>query len=685
MIGRFASGLWKFNVKLFTVLILFGLIAPTAASAKLPYNTYYVDPLTYKINRIQPIYVPDRIVDGNGMKVPLSAPSDLFIADNDHVYVADTGNNRVVELDPEGRYIRSIGEEEGPGKLNRPEGVFVAKDGTIYVADTASESIVKYAANGKVERVFTKPESALLGKDYFFLPTKLAVDNRGFMYVVVKDTYQGLVRMNPEGSFTGFFGANKAKLDWLDRVKRAMLNKVQLAKEVAKRPNSIENVTLSDEGFLFTTSMGKGNDGQIKKLNAGATDAFKNKPFREQQLVDTAVDRNGFLYGMNRQFNEISIYDPTGNVMFYFSEGDKNARQLGVTSFASSIAVNGKNELWVADSRSNLIHVFARTSFGDTFLTAAHYYFEGDYEQSKTYWEEVVRQNGMLNISYNGLGKIALHEKQYETALGYFQQSYDAQGYSDAFWNIRYEWIQSHFILVVLIAAVAVWVLVFAGKRGKAFVARRTWPGLAVRYAGELRDSLYVMIHPYQGFYRLKDCKVSWFVLLLLLALAVGVHIWSIFGSGFIAYPFDLGTYNLKWSLTVLIVPWATWVLANYLVSAVKGGEGRFREVFQASTFAIVPYIVLKVPAVLLSNVVVLEEWILIDLIHRILWIWIIVLFFVMTQVIHNFDFVEAIKNAGITLFTIGVIWVFVLIMTGLGINLYDFLDQMYREVTFNG
>jgi hypothetical protein len=682
---RTASGLLNFKTKTFAAFCLFCILIPSVVSAKLPYSTYYVDPISFRISSIQPIYTPSKIIDSNSLPVPLNAPSDIFIAGNDHVYIADSGNNRIVELSPNGDFIRSIGEKEGPGQLNRPEGVFVAEDGSIYVANTAGETIVKFAANGQPLKAYTKPESNMLGKDYYFVPTKLIVDSRGFMYVTVKDTYQGLLRMNPEGKFTGFFGTNKAKMDWLDRLKKSLFNKIQLAKELAKRPNSIENITLSNDGFLFTTSSGGVNDGQIKKLNAGGFDTFKNKAFREWQLVDTAVDSNGFIYGMDREFNEISIYDPTGNAMFYFSEGDKNARQLGITSFACSIAINGKNELWVVDNRSNLVHVFTRTSFGDAILTAAHYYFEGDYDKSKTYWEEVVRQNGMLNISFDGLGKIALHEKQYGEALNYFKESYDAQGYSDAFWNIRYVWIQQYFFLAFIILVVVIWGLVFLWRRGKAAVQHRTWPQHLARYTSELRDALYLIIHPYEGFYRLKDRKISWFILLLILALSVGVHLLNIFGSGFIAFPFDIGRYNIKWSLGFMILPWVTWVIANYLVSSVKGGEGRFREVLQASTFAVVPYIVMTIPSILLSNIVVAEEWIVIDLIHQIMWLWIILLFFVMTQVIHNFDFLEAIKIACITVFTIAVMWVFVIIITGLGVNFFDFLHQMYREVTFHG
>ncbi|MFC4600052.1 YIP1 family protein [Cohnella hongkongensis] len=680
MFGRTRNGLAAFATAVF---LLLGAWSPQPASAQLPYDTWYND-LNSGMIATQPIYVPDRIVDGNGMDGSLSSPSDLFIADDDRVYIADTGNDRIVELDASGEYVRSIGREEGPGKLTQPEGVFVAEDGTIYAANTGGQSIVVYAPDGSFKREFKKPESTALTADYHFLPTKIVADRRGVMYIVVKDTFLGLLRMSPEGEFTGFFGANKAKLSWMDRLKRALLNERQLAQEIAKQPNPIQNVTLSGDGFLVTTSSGTASDGQIKKLNAGGFDAFRNKAFSETHLVDTAVDGSGFLYGLNRNSPiSLSVYDPTGEVVFYFGSTQKNARQFGVTDYGVSVEINSRNELWVADNASGLIQVFKRTSFGETYMTAAHLYFEGDYERSRPYWEEVIRQNGMLNIAYNGLGKIALHDGDYAAALEYFKQSNDPQGYSDAYWYIRYEWLNKHFLLAVVALSAGIWGLSFAVRRLSAFVRSRSWPPLLRRYAGELRDALYLTVRPYSGFYRLKDRNISYTVVFFLLAMAVAVHIGSVFAAGFIAYPFDLGDYNLPLSLAFMAVPWATWVIANYLVSTVKGGEGRFREVLQASAFAIVPYIVVTIPATILTNFVVLEEWIVIDLLRQAMWIWILVLFFVMTQVIHNFDFTEAVRNAVITLLTIGVIWVFAMIVSGLVYNFYDFLTQVYREVTF--
>ncbi len=683
MLGR-KRMIW--GVKAAAALLLLGLAGlavPRPASAQLPYSTWYSD-LNAGMIRTQPVYVPDRIVDGNGVERGFSSPSDIFIAENDHVFIADTGNDRIVELNEKGEYVRSIGQEEGPGKLTQPEGVFVAPGGTIYAANTGGQSIVLYAPDGSFAREFKKPEATALAADYHFYPTKLVADRRGVMYIVVKDTFLGLLRMSPDGEFTGFFGANKAKLSWLDRVKRALLNEKQLAQEIAKQPNPILNATLADDGFLVTTSSGTASDGQIKKLNAGGFDAFRNKPFDEPDLIDTAIDSNGFLYGLSRSGDiSVSVYDPTGEAVFYFGSTQKSARQLGIADYGSSIAINGANELWVADNAANLIQVFKRTSFGDTYMTASHLYFEGDYEQSRSYWEEVLRQNGMLNIAYNGLGKIALHDGDYAAALDYFKQSNDPKGYSDAYWYIRYEWLKNNFLLAVVALIAGSWGLSFGARRLARFVRGRTWPPLARKYAGELRDALYLMIHPYNGFYRLKDRNVSYAVIVFLLALAVVVHVWSVFASGFIAYPFDLGEYNLPLSLAFMIVPWITWVIANYLVSTVKGGEGRFREVLQASAFAIVPYIVITIPTTILTNLVVLEEWIVIDLIRQAMWVWIVVLFFVMTQVIHNFDFTEAFKNASVTLFTIGIIWVFAMIVSGLVYNFYDFIEQIYREVTF--
>jgi sugar lactone lactonase YvrE len=626
--------------------------------------------------------MPKMIIDGNRLGTPLSSPGDLFIADSGRVYIADTGNDRIIELSEDGGYLRSIGDAEGPGKLNKPEGVFVDPQGTIYAANTGGNNIVIFNAAGEFVQAFGKPESNLLYDDYHFLPSKLVVDRRGVMYIVVKDTHQGLFRMNAKGEFTGFFGANKTKLTFMDRLQRAILTKEQEARLTPKRPNAIENITLTDDGFLIVTSSGSVSDGQIRKLNPGGQDAFHNQAF-DTQLVDTAVDDQGFLYTYSRRFGNIAVHDPTGFQLVFFGASDSTARQHGVTAYPTAIEVSAAKDVWLLDSSQNVIQVFGRTSFGETFMKANELYFNGEYEASKPYWEEVVRQNGMMDIALSGLGKAAMSGRDYAKALAYFAEGRDPARYTAAFWYVRYEWLQKHFVAALAAVIFGLWGAALLYRKRRAVFGRIPWPQPVRRWGRELRLAFFTMFHPYEGFYRLKETKLSWTVILFLAACAVAVNLYAIFGAGLLAYPYDLARVNIPIRLGLLLVPWATWIVANYLVSAVKGGEGRFREIVQASAFGLMPYILFTAASTLVSNVLVAEEWVIIDLLEQTMWIWTAVLFFALTQVTHNFEFVETAKNIGITLFTICVIWIFAVIMIALTANLADFIRQIYREVIF--
>ncbi|MCQ6558745.1 hypothetical protein [Paenibacillus mendelii] len=83
----------------------------------------------------------------------------------------------------------------------------------------------------------------------------------------------------------------------------------------------------------------------------------------------------------------------------------------------------------------------------------------------------------------------------------------------------------------------------------------------------------------------------------------------------------------------------------------------------------------------MLTNVIVLEERIVADTLLKAMWIWIGVLLFVMTQVIHNFDFIESLRNSVITLLTIGVIWIMLTILSALSYNVYNFIYELSKEV----
>jgi predicted CXXCH cytochrome family protein len=87
---------------------------------------------------------------------PMFMPTDVAVAADGTVFVADGANERVVQFDRSGQFageIRMIGKES----LSRPLGLDVDSQGRLWIADTGNGRIVVRAADGKLEKLFVPP------------------------------------------------------------------------------------------------------------------------------------------------------------------------------------------------------------------------------------------------------------------------------------------------------------------------------------------------------------------------------------------------------------------------------------------------------------------------------------------------------------------------------------------------
>ena len=79
--------------------------------------------------------------------------------ENGHVYVADTGNKRIVVFDTEGTFITEFGEVGfGDGQFDEPSGLALDSDGNLYVADTWNQRIQVFSPdiNGLAQNFLSK-------------------------------------------------------------------------------------------------------------------------------------------------------------------------------------------------------------------------------------------------------------------------------------------------------------------------------------------------------------------------------------------------------------------------------------------------------------------------------------------------------------------------------------------------
>ncbi|MGO4547918.1 YIP1 family protein [Paenibacillus sp. 2TAB23] len=688
-----------------------------AAASRLPYETYYKDGFGQLV-KTQAAYIPSGVIGTNvhipmdrqasntekAEKLQLNQPKDIFVDGKDQIYIADTGNNRIVHLNEQGQYIREIKVEESP--LKKPGGLYVDDAGEIYVADTGNNRVVRLDKEGKLLKAFARPESSYLPADFKYDPVNLIVDKRGFIYVTTLGAFQGLVQLDPEGKFISFFGPNRVAFSLFDSFKRFVYTREMYQRELKKLPGAIANSTIDRNGFIYTVTKEIQSD-QVKKLNIAGLDQLKGKgefaalqPVKSYgelfhysskqgispQLNDITVDVAGNITIIDSVSNIISQYDLNGNLLFFWG-GDviTATSKTGVVKTPAAIANNSKGDLLVLDSVNNFIQVLRLSEFGALVHEANQLTQEGRYEQSEPLWSEVHRLNAQYTPAIIGLAKAAYKKEDYERAEKLFYQAGVVNGYSESFWQNRLKWFQSHFGLIMNIAFAAgivylLWnTLAKRLRRDGEHRVKRVPKHLLLEQLGHV---WYLIKHPVDGFYAIRyEYKAGWLSSLIVFMAALASFAYMQAGTSFIFNPSVLVGIDL-FPITIQFTGiWLGWVVANYLISSLLRGEGRFRDVFYGSSYALFPIILIGIPVTLLSHALTLNELAIFNFLKLLILVWAALLFVWMVQGIHNYTFIEALFIIVLSLIALAIIIVLIFILISLSIELINFINSLYQEV----
>ena len=156
-------------------------------------------------------------IAGDGSPLVLSDPFGVAVAVDGTIYVADAGeSNRIRKLSPDGNVTTLAGGSEGfadgagaAASFNTPSALALGPDGDLYVADTGNNRIRKITPDGKVSTVAGNGTAGYVdgpaAQAQFNGPIGLAVSPGGDIYVA--DTYNDVIRMiTTEGEVTSIAG-----------------------------------------------------------------------------------------------------------------------------------------------------------------------------------------------------------------------------------------------------------------------------------------------------------------------------------------------------------------------------------------------------------------------------------------------------------------------------------------------
>lgn len=695
---------------LFVLLSCNAIIQPQIAFADVPYTTYYTDQYNEHY-QIQAAYIPGGViggdihieVDGAERHSPLVQPQDLFIDHHDHMYIADTNNNRIVHLNEQGELVRILAFQDNP--LNRPQGVFVTTSDDIYIADTGNQRILKLDKDGVIQAEYGKPESSLIPHNFNFDPIRLVVDKRGFLYIATLGGYQGLLQLDPDGNFQGFFGANKTNFTIVDSIKRLLYSREMYEREISKLPGSITSVAVDRDGFIYTVTKEVKN-GQLKKLNIAGLDQLAGKSeysnsdeasaYGERihgdanyygiasQLNDLTIDKDGNITVIDSKLNVVSQYDGNGNLLFYWGGASQDTTtKLGNIKLPSAVANDSYNNLYILDSENGIIQKFSLSEFGQYVHAANALTQDGRYEASEPLWEKVHQLNANYAPAVLGLAKAAYKKGEYSQAEQLFTAIGVAGGYSDSFWQTRLRWFQVNFglymnigLILLVIAAIVRYV-----KRKRNWKLTFSWHN-RLPLLTQLNHVVYMVKHPIDGFHAIRyEAKGSIVSGTILLLISVASYATMSSQTHFLFNPAVVVRTEVFTPILQFVVIWLAYVVSNYLISSLNQGEGRLRDVYISSAYAMFPFIVVGLPLTLLSSTMTLNEEAIFNFFQIFLYGWIVLLIFWQVQGVHNFSVGEAIKTLVLTLITMAVLAILIFLLFSLTSELIHFIYSIYQEV----
>ncbi|MGZ5201390.1 MAG: NHL repeat-containing protein [Telluria sp.] len=299
--------------------------------------------------------------DGRGAAARFNSPSDIAIDAAGVIYIADSANNTIRKVLPDGSVTTLAGAAGQPGsadgsgaaaRFNGPNGLALDRDGNLYVVDSWNCTIRKITPAGQVSTVagtagawgYADGNGAAA---QFNGPTAIAIDAAGMLYVT--DGSNTIRKITPAGDVMTLAGAawqggeadgagSSARFNGPSGVAIDAAGNVFVADAYG---NTVRKVTPAGE---VTTIAGSGNVGS--QDGTGVMASFKG-PNR------LAFDSSGNLYvtDSNSAIRRIDA----GNIVTTWAgatgqAGSLNGPALAARfSFPNGLAVDPSGNIYLAD------------------------------------------------------------------------------------------------------------------------------------------------------------------------------------------------------------------------------------------------------------------------------------------------------------------------------------------------
>lgn len=439
------------------ILLITSNCLSASANSNVPYQTYNYD-YWRDIYYTPAAYIPKGNLSGTDIGIgEMMNPQDVFVADDGRVYIADTGNNRIIRLRPDMTLdiiIDSFKNGDTPDTFNKPSGLHVTKENELYIADTDNFRVIALKEDGSLLKDISNPTSEVLEEDFEFKPINVTVDYANRVYVIVKNKTQGIMAFDEYGDFTGFSGTIKVSITAYEKFWRRLSTKRQRERQVQFIPTEFTGVDIAPDGFVYATNVDTDSKQSVRRLNPKGQDVIKKNTNNGGQegilsgdlyyrlgieyagpsrIVDIVYRDNGIYSIIDMVRGRIFTYDHEGNLLYIF--GGMGSQE---GTFKMPVAIEMKEDMiLVLDAYRGELMSFAATRYGDLINRAVALRFDGDEASAVELWKQVLELDGNFELAYVGIGKSYLAAGDNKKAMKFLKLGMERGYYSIAFKRYR--------------------------------------------------------------------------------------------------------------------------------------------------------------------------------------------------------------------------------------------------------
>ena len=276
---------------------------------------------------------------GNGQ---FSGPTGIAVGPNGHIWVADTGNNRIQHFNAEGTFLSKFGSSgKNKGQVSSPAALAVDSSGHIWVADTGNSRIEEFNEAGEYLSQFGKLGSSA---GQFNNPTGIAVGPNGHIWVA--DTGNNRIQhFDSEGKFVSQFGATGSGNGQFKKPYGLAVSSEERIWVTDKENNRVQQ--FNAEGKYLS---------QIGTLGSG-TGQFSSPS-------GLAVGSSGHIWVADTGNKRVQEFNKAGEYVTKFGEAGSG---LGQFNNPVGVVNSIESKAWVTDSTNNKVQGWALVEHPTTY------------------------------------------------------------------------------------------------------------------------------------------------------------------------------------------------------------------------------------------------------------------------------------------------------------------------------